>query len=262
MTKQEAEEPFLLLGIKLKETWEVGKKKLLGLCPNCNQKTLYLINSLRIKISKPLSKTAGYCRNCIVNSYRLSEQDIIQELQKLGYKYIKGYINTSKRMFVNCFCGKESQISLDNIRKGRSCGCKRIGSNHHAWIQNRDQYKFNLKIKKTCYSLVSRILSNKPKNLKTKNLLGYTDEELRIHLEKFPILKQYRETNTRWSIDHIFPLKAFEDYGLLNKDFIWLINHLDNLRPLSIKENSRKNSNYSIQEFESYLKKFSLLKTS
>jgi hypothetical protein len=56
--------------------------------------------------------------------------------------------------------------------------------------------------------------------------------------------------NEIWHIDHIFPLKAFVDYGILD---LGLANCLENLRPMLGKENMSKNAKYDRFSFEFWL---------
>jgi hypothetical protein len=53
-----------------------------------------------------------------------------------------------------------------------------------------------------------------------------------------------------WHIDHIFPLTAFVDYELFDMK---LANSLDNLRPLTGRDNFSKSSRYNKRDFEKWL---------
>ena len=53
-----------------------------------------------------------------------------------------------------------------------------------------------------------------------------------------------------FEVDHVFPVKAFLDYGITDPK---IVNALENLRPLPPKENHRKNRYYDKNEFEQYL---------
>jgi hypothetical protein len=92
-------------------------------------------------------------------------------------------------------------------------------------------------------------LFEQKKESKTEKILGYKFIELKNHLEKnknWPKLK-----NKNWHVDHIFPLKAFVDYGILD---VSLANCLENLQPLSGKENISKSAKYDRFCFENWLK--------
>lgn len=73
-------------------------------------------------------------------------------------------------------------------------------------------------------------------------------------------LRQYIETHVhwirvkdkKWMIDHVFPVVAFVDYNILDLE---CINALDNLQPLTAKDNCRKWHFYDKHAFEKYLQK-------
>ena len=59
-------------------------------------------------------------------------------------------------------------------------------------------------------------------------MLGYTVNELKNHIHNHPNWSNIKKNN--WHLDHMFPVKAFLDYGIID---LKLINCLDNLQPLS-----------------------------
>ena len=81
-------------------------------------------------------------------------------------------------------------------------------------------------------------------------MLGYSSKELQKHVQSLPNWKNVKDRH--WHLDHYFPIQAFIDYGI--KD-IKLINCLDNLQPLSRKENLIKSCKYDKKEFEKWLNK-------
>jgi hypothetical protein len=90
---------------------------------------------------------------------------------------------------------------------------------------------------------------NLKKNGKTYAILGYGVEELKRHIESHPNWKFVQNKN--WSIDHIFPIKAFVDFGITD---IRLINSLDNLSPVILNENMKKGAKYNKEDFTEWLK--------
>jgi 5-methylcytosine-specific restriction endonuclease McrA len=93
-------------------------------------------------------------------------------------------------------------------------------------------------------------ITSQKKNSRAKDLLGYTVVELQNYIHNHPNWSNVKDKS--WHLDHIFPLKAFSDYGI--KD-IRLINSLDNLQPLSRQENLIKSYRYNKKEFEEWLEK-------
>ena len=76
---------------------------------------------------------------------------------------------------------------------------------------------------------------------RSEELLGYSHQQLKDHLKC---------DCENWSVDHVFPIKAFLDYGI---DDVSLINALDNLKAIELKDNLKKNAKYDKQQFEQYL---------
>ena len=89
---------------------------------------------------------------------------------------------------------------------------------------------------------LDRILNNwKGSRAKAEELLGYTCEQFREHIES-----QFKEGMSwdgrgEFHIDHIKPIKAFLDEGITDPA---IINALDNLQPLWAHENLSKGAKY------------------
>jgi len=81
-------------------------------------------------------------------------------------------------------------------------------------------------------------------------LLGYDYKQLQEHILNHPNYEKIK--NDKWHIDHIWPIKAFVDYGLYD---LSLINCLENLRPLEAFENNSKSGKYCLADFEEWLTK-------
>lgn len=80
-------------------------------------------------------------------------------------------------------------------------------------------------------------------------MLGYTPQQLRDHVESHPDWDKLKDT--KWHLDHIFPINAFLEHDI--KD-VAIINSLDNLRPVSQKQNNEKWAKYDNEAFEAWLK--------
>jgi hypothetical protein len=153
-----------------------------------------------------------------------------------------------------CSCGNKSKITLGNFKKGsrcKQCGFKKaIGEGNHRWIKDRKIKKENDLFRLKCLSILHRCLKcfNKIKDDRTYKMLGYTNQQLKEHIQAHPNWEKLKKEN--WHIDHIFPIKAFFEHNIFD---LKIINHLDNLRPLSQKENSKKSAKYNKQQFVSWL---------
>jgi len=159
-------------------------------------------------------------------------------------------------MRYQCKCGNESKISFESFKQGSRCrNCysdRNKGSKHYRWNPDRDAVK-----KRKFYRSRSTHLLNHSlhalgwkKNAVTTKLLGYTPAELRKHIETHVNWSQVKDK--KWVIDHIFPIVAFIDYNVLDLKHI---NNLDNLQPLTAKDNRRKWHFYDKHVFEKYLQK-------
>jgi hypothetical protein len=88
---------------------------------------------------------------------------------------------------------------------------------------------------------INKSLKNGSKNRERwTQLVGYSVEELKRHIEKQFTDGMSWDNHGKWHIDHIIPISAFNYETPLDIDFgrCWA---LSNLRPLWAKENIRKN---------------------
>ena len=101
---------------------------------------------------------------------------------------------------------------------------------------------------------------NLPKTDRTLNLLKYSPEELKLHIEsRFDDTMTWGNYGKIWQIDHIIPVSLFRDDAPID-----VVNSLENLRPLDkIVNITRKNKLDSlgitiIHKFKTYLKENSI----
>jgi len=133
------------------------------------------------------------------------------------------------------------------ISRCRECGInKRSGVNHYEWKPDRVEHELNCIFKQRSYKLISMVLNytGHLKEQKSYKLLGYNHIQLKEHIINHPNWEIVK--NKKWHIDHIFPIKAFLEYGITD---VSLINCLDNLQPLDAKKNLCKNDKYDKREF-------------
>lgn len=212
-------------------------------------------------------KNGGRCRKCgnlkskKNNSKRTSVENKIHDYFK-EYNCVlleENYVNSDFKMRYICECGNESKITWDCFRTGHRCNnCAKIKiknrfipkkESHFRWNPNREEVALNKKIRNKAQHILKRSLLDQMKTDTTFNLLGYTKEELINHIKNCDNWESLK--NSKWELDHIFPLKAFFDYKIYD---VKKINILENLRPLSSLENKTKNSFYDKNEFECWLK--------
>ncbi len=154
------------------------------------------------------------------------------------------YTNASTPMNYLCSCGKISKICLRNFRYGSRC--RECGNN----VKRKPGSKENRRFAVICREMVKRCFKfmGKKKQQKTKEILGYSHLDLKNHIESHPNFEKLKGKSIE--IDHIFPIIAFLDNGIIDMK---IINSLDNLQPLSPTENAIKNSKYDIELFKSWL---------
>ncbi len=152
-----------------------------------------------------------------------------------------------------CKCGRESQITFSEFytynSRCKECGIHK-GEKHWAWKPDRDKLRQDELFRKKCYKALSSTLKavGKQKVGHTTDMLGYTPKELQEHIINHPNWARVKDTN--WHLDHKFPMEAFLEHGI--KD-VKMINCLDNLQPLTQKENNQKKDKYDKIAFLAWL---------
>ena len=149
--------------------------------------------------------------------------------------------------------GHNTTTILSNFKKGHRCKfCATAGEHNSKWNPDREQVKLNELVRKKCYAMLRYCfkMTNQIKKIKTHQILGYSPKELREYIENHPEWDKVK--NTDWHLDHIFPIKAFIDYGIND---LKLINSLDNLQPCLKDYNLFKKDKYSKYDFERWLEK-------
>jgi len=238
----------------VKKYFEEQKCTLLSLkYNNGNEKLDYICvcgNTAKIRFSE--FKKNGRCKLCGINKIsqklRYPKKTMVAACEEAGCVFIDSWIQNSKtRIKYNCKCGKEAEAYFDNFKKCpncKKCGNKKVsGAGNYAWNPNREQIKFNKKIRKKCDNLLKRSLDkiNVEKYQNKQSFLGYTPEELSARIYSFDF-----DFNQKWHVDHIFPINAFVEHNILDTK---LINCLDNLQPLSEFDNLSKADKYDKEEF-------------
>ena len=105
-----------------------------------------------------------------------------------------------------------------------------------------NKFKFTNKMQLIWRGLLKTYFSKNGgiKNDKTINLLGYTSNELKSHIEKqFTEKMSWENYGTNWHIDHIVPTSYFNPETPPG-----IVNSLKNLRPLPIFENLSRGNKY------------------
>jgi len=221
-----------------------------------------------IQISYGNFNRGNRCRHCFFESRRKPTPPKLRpspikhtyesmkiDLEQNGYKLLSTeFLGVKYKMKFECPNGHLDEMQYATFRRGARCiKCsreKRKGVGNWRWISDRVELKKNQRYAKVCRMMVKRTLKavNEEKTRKTDLYLGYTSQQLKNHFENHP--KMIFIGNAKWVPDHIFPIKAFIDFGISD---ISLINCLDNLQPLTESENHKKSDKYIIVEFKKFL---------
>lgn len=201
-------------------------------------------------------KRCGMCNpNHRRKKYTLEEVKI--RFAECGCEFLDDHFDGIKQNHnYRCKCGRISRSSFMAIYHHGShckeCGLEKVkGPLHHAWQEDRELLALNRKFKKKCYKALQSSLNatGKKKVGRTTDMLGYSPEEMQSYIMTHLNWDSVKDDD--WTIDHIFPIAAFVEHEIYD---IKLINSLDNLRPITRKENSEKWATYDRDEFKKWLK--------
>ena len=178
-------------------------------------------------------------------------QHFVEKLfQERGCVLLDQYVNSHSLVKYRCVCGYTSYTLVPQFVRGQRCmACRnrlvRSSKNHYCWNPDAVKYKDLL------HGVLLRLGQNKEAHI--HEILGYSAKELMTHLQQFPNWKII--CKKPWNIDHIFPVKAFQDHGIYDP---YIICALANLQPLSELANKKKSSIYSKRAFLIYCEEHQL----
>lgn len=164
----------------------------------------------------------------------------------------KEYKNARTKMKYKCVCGNQSEIVFDSFKRGNRC--KICGIEKILKYIEANKLDISLKAYKRIANRYRGIVWSLLNKNKTSWVLGYSREDLLNHFNKHPNWSLIKRQ--KWSVDHIFPIRAFVEYKIYD---IKNINALDNLQPMFCKDNLSKSCKYDKKEFEDYLNRKGIL---
>lgn len=165
-----------------------------------------------------------------------------EKIKKEAKKYREEHPEYKKEWY------KQHKVEAKEWWNNRSKEQKQAKAEYNkVWKKDRYKNNNNYKIRCIISSAVRRSLKGMKKGDSIKNILGYTIEELKEHLEhQFEDwmnwdnlgLTANKEKET-WQIDHIIPVNTFNIKEIGDEEFrkCWA---LDNLRPLDSYINNRR----------------------
>jgi hypothetical protein len=197
--------------------------------------------------------------------YREKNSEKIKESSKQYYQENKEIINEKSNQYYQDNIENIKERSNQYYQKNK----KTINKYHKEYYSinkesilkqvkeyrlNNKEYIYNLQKKKhnnnphvrTWRNILKNTLNrmDKEKSSKTIDMLGYSPEDLKIHMESLFSDGMCWENHGEWHIDHKIPINAF------NKDTSMdIVNSLDNLQPLWASDNLSK-SDKVFEEFK------------
>lgn len=193
-------------------------------------------------------------RDKVAKAAALTHEEVSAYFSSQGCQLLENYVLSRIPMEYICICGNISKSNWNNFKRGRRCKeclrIKRSGSNNYQWIEDREAKKEYEVFKQRCYKTLKIALAaiNKEKSSRTEEMLGYSIKDFQKHITSHPNYNAVKDK--RWHVDHIYPIKAFADYGVTD---VKIINGLDNLQPLMYNENISKGGKYEPIQFENWL---------
>lgn len=155
-------------------------------------------------------------------------------------------------MKYRCVCGNESTSNWNNFMRGKRCqAClfkRRSGSSNYQWRIDRGKKHLDHRYRQLAYRAMKQV-GMKPDGsvLRIKQHFGYTLEEFYKHVTS----QQMYVKDGEWEIDHIYPVWAFTEAGILD---LKIINAFDNLRIVSKEVNRKKCYKFNPVAFVNWLK--------
>lgn len=236
-------------GFKLLETnYENNNKPMKCICVCGNETMMRLANVQNGK------RCVENCKPKILsNKFKTKENEIKEICEKNGCKLVESWIKLKRtRVKYICKCGRESEAYLCNFKRYPNCkkcgNLKVSGTNCHMYDPDREAVNLRKRFRKMCGQHIKRFMeaTGQRKTRHTHELLGYTPQQLQVHILNHPDYEKCKDKV--WHVDHIIPIQAFLDHGILD---LKIINALENLRPMLGPENISKADNYDEEEFKS-----------
>ena len=136
---------------------------------------------------------------------------------------------------------KEKQIKA--IKYWKKENKERVMKNLNSWRARKRKTDPVFLIKERLRSMIKRTCpvtsSNENIGFRIHKDVGYSCDDLVLHLERQFIKGMSWDNSSEWHIDHIVPLSVLVDTGITDPK---IIHSLSNLRPMWAKENQEKGS--------------------
>lgn len=187
--------------------------------------------------------------------FKTPDNELAAFCQQHGHQFVRAWIEKRKtRIEYVCKCGTQAKAYWTNFKKFpncKKCGAAKIsGDKCHMYDPDREAVAMRKRFRKMCGQHIHRFMkaTGQKKTKSTHLLLGYKPQDLQDHILNHPDMAALKDKE--WHVDHIWPIQAFIDHGILD---LQKINALSNLRPMAGPENLSKADKYDTKEFELWL---------
>jgi hypothetical protein len=167
------------------------------------------------------------CRQCYLKTYRRNQK--VAEYRKQRSERQKAYCKdyASKKGL-----WKTKYIKTD-LQKANNAAYK------SKWTRQKLNTDPAFKLKSYLRRRLNKILKSKDRSLGLNELIGCSNNDLKIHMEKQFLPGMSWDNYGKWHCDHIKPLDSFSLSGESDLKAAW---HYTNLQPLWAKDNMSKGS--------------------
>jgi len=170
------------------------------------------------------------CKNGHIDQRRTDNGQCMQCRHDAYWLNREAYLESCRERY-----SKDADRIKARVRKYRKANTEKDNTYRRRKYKNDPAFR----VKHKMYDILWRSLnaSGSSKTHRTNEMLGYTPDALKSHIEKQFSKGMDWENHGEWHLDHITPIKWFTDNGVIDPA---IINCLSNLRPVWAKENLEK----------------------
>ncbi|WP_448680016.1 hypothetical protein [Pseudomonas nicosulfuronedens] len=222
------------------EPIRLEKRKALRLRLDSDEKTCGMCRAIKSK------KEFAKCKSTI-DGYRSRCKSCSNEVNK---RYREENPDKS-RASTKAWAERNSERKKASVKEWVERNPERMAATHRAWKdRNREsirestrrRFELNpiLKIHKSIRERLRQGVVFGRGGMRTFDLLGYSRDDLKLHLERQFVKGMAWDNYGEWHVDHITPLSSFQQNTIEEIRACWA---LTNLRPIWAKDNLRKHAN-------------------
>lgn len=187
--------------------------------------------------------------------YLQNREEILKELKEYRVKNREKISESKKRWYQNnkehCFNKHKKRYAikreeiLEYHKQYDKENVKKINNYKINWVKNRKKKDPQFKLLVNLRSRIRAFIKNKSST--TKELIGCSLDELKLHIEKQfkPGMNWENWSSKGWHIDHIIPLASAK-----TEEELYKLCHYTNLQPLWAKENLSKGDRIILENGE------------